>query len=114
MSTPGQGPRMMAIAAICLFLALVLLSCCVWEVSGARGGKGGGEDYYAVLGLSRDASDAEIKRAYKKLALKWHPDVYKGEDQDQAKKKFQRISEGKRENGTGFFFVPFSLPVFHC
>ena len=37
-------------------------------------------DYYAVLGVEADASAGTIKAAFKKLALKYHPDVYKGED----------------------------------
>jgi len=40
-------------------------------------------DYYAVLGINAQASPSTIKAAFKKLALQYHPDVYKGEDAEE-------------------------------
>lgn len=48
-------------------------------------------DYYEVLGISRNADEAEIKKAYRKLAKQYHPDVNPG-DKD-AEAKFKEISE---------------------
>ncbi|XP_064613713.1 dnaJ homolog subfamily B member 6-like isoform X2 [Liolophura sinensis] len=49
-------------------------------------------EYYVVLGVRQTASDADIKKAYRKLALKWHPD--KNPDRkEEAEKKFKEISE---------------------
>ena len=49
------------------------------------------EDYYNVLGVGKSASDAEIKKAYRKLAMKYHPDHTKGNKG--AEEKFKKISE---------------------
>ena len=47
-------------------------------------------DLYEILGVKKGATDAEIKAAYRKLALKWHPDKHKGEAG--AEKKFKEIN----------------------
>ncbi len=49
------------------------------------------EDYYNILGLKKDASDGEIKKSYRKLAMKYHPDHTKGDKS--AEEKFKKISE---------------------
>lgn len=51
-----------------------------------------GSDYYDILGVSRDADDAVIKSAYRKLALKWHPDRNKG-NEEEANVKFKDINK---------------------
>ncbi len=49
------------------------------------------DDYYNILGISKSASDAEIKKAYRKLAMKYHPDKTKGNKE--LEDKFKKISE---------------------
>ncbi len=48
-------------------------------------------DYYELLGVSRNASDQDLKKAYKRLAMKYHPDRNQGDKS--AEKKFKNISE---------------------
>ena len=48
-------------------------------------------DYYDVLGIGRGADEKEIKRAYRKLAKKYHPDINPGDKQ--AEQKFKEITE---------------------
>lgn len=49
------------------------------------------KDYYASLGVSRDASDEEVKKAFRQLARKYHPDVAK--NKKNAEEKFKEINE---------------------
>jgi DnaJ homolog subfamily B member 4 len=51
-----------------------------------------GKDYYKILGIKRDATEREIKKAYRKLAVKWHPDKNPN-NQEEAKAKFTEIGE---------------------
>jgi curved DNA-binding protein len=48
-------------------------------------------DYYKTLGVSKNATQTEIKKAYRKLALKYHPD--RNKDNKEAEEKFKKISE---------------------
>lgn len=69
-------------------------------------------DYYEVLGVSKSASPAEIKAAYRKLALEWHPDRNKASN---ANEKFKEINEAyavlsdakKKETYDQFGHAPF-------
>lgn len=50
------------------------------------------KDWYKILGLSNTASAADIKRAYKKLALQWHPDKNQ-DNKEEAENKFREVAE---------------------
>ena len=48
------------------------------------------KDYYKIMGLSRDATQDEVKRSYRKLARKYHPDV---SDDPEAEERFKEVGE---------------------
>ena len=50
-----------------------------------------GKNFYEILGVNNDADAADIKKSYRKLAMKYHPDQNK--DNPEAEEKFKEISE---------------------
>ena len=51
-----------------------------------------GVDYYNILNMGKNASDDDLKKAYRKLAMKWHPDKNPN-NKKEAEAKFKQISE---------------------
>jgi len=51
------------------------------------------KDYYKILELTKTASEAEIRKSYRRLALIWHPDKHTGDDKEHAEKRYVEIAE---------------------
>lgn len=68
---------------------LLLVLCLALEVPVSARKK----DYYELLGVKKNADDATLKKAYRKLALKMHPDRNPPEKKEEAEKAFQKMSE---------------------
>ena len=49
--------------------------------------------YYEVLGVQRNATEADIKKAYRQMAKKYHPDMNKGDKAAEAEEKFKEVNE---------------------
>lgn len=69
------------VAALCICFFLTCPPRCVGE-----------EDYYKMLGVPKSASGRDIKKAFRKLAIQYHPD--KNSDPE-AREKFEKIANGK-------------------
>ena len=61
-------------------------------------------DYYSVLKVGRNASEDDLKRAYRRLAMKWHPDKNPG-NKKEAEANFKQISEAYEVLISVFSFV---------
>ena len=57
-------------------------------------------DYYEVLGLERSASEADLKKAYRRLAMKYHPD--RNQNSEESEKKFKEASKLDPLNGKAY------------
>ncbi|XP_027447020.1 dnaJ homolog subfamily B member 3 [Zalophus californianus] len=65
-------------------------SSCQWPAG--RAGPSDMVDYYEVLGVPRQATSEAIKKAYRKLALKWHPDK-NPENKEEAERRFKQVAQ---------------------
>jgi hypothetical protein len=93
---PVEFPFIMAYFRF--FVILLFVFCILCSTAEARQkrkpqGATDPDDYYNILGLSRSASQKDIKSSYRKLALKHHPDKVPDDEKEDAEKIFVRVSE---------------------
>ena len=74
------------------------------------------QDPYAVLGVSRDASEDEIKQAYRRLAKKYHPDLHPGDAAAAAKmnelnEAYDAIKNPQQQSRTTYTYNPYGSPA---
>ena len=72
------------------------------------------EDYYKILGVNKQSNNQELKKAYRKLALKWHPDKNQT-NVEKASENFKKINEAYEVLTVGLFtYGCVSLGVRRC
>ena len=69
------------------------------------------KNYYDILGVSKTATDDEIKSAYRKLAKKYHPDLYTGEESIYAEQKVRELNEAYQVLSDDFLKSQYDLEL---
>lgn len=83
---------MISVFSMSLVATAILLVLHCQQIQGLAAGKDDSDDYYAILGVARNANEDELRAAYKKQALHWHPDKNRGNTK-QAEEMFKKVSE---------------------
>lgn len=69
-----------------------------------------GVDYYNILKVNKNATEDDLKRSYRKLAMKWHPDK-NPTNKKEAEAKFKQISEAYEARINSFLSIYLHLPI---
>ncbi len=75
--------------------------------AGGGGAKPAGRDFYALLGVAKDCNDEDLKKAFRKCAMQYHPDRNRGNEEEATHKVSVRTREERRERF--LFFALFQL-----